>query len=135
MSNKLTVSVEFSFKGQHFNPSSELDLDTFMQTNGHLPDFHTLLANANGIGFYSYEFEMMQAEPILFSQPQGLVAEYVHDDSLDRDGFEAAWHKQKLDKILQDIAQQYMSVEQLEQNPKLKSALLAAYQLGKTSND
>ncbi len=132
MGNKVTVSVEFSFKGQHFNPTCDLDLDNFMQTSGCLPDFYTLLADANHIGLYSYEFEMMQAETIQFNQPQGLVAKFINHGMLDGEGFEAAWHQQKLYESLQDIAQQYMSIEQLEQHPDLKSALLAAYQLGKS---
>ncbi|MCW8956223.1 MAG: hypothetical protein OQL09_05020 [Gammaproteobacteria bacterium] len=135
MSNRVTASIMFYFKGKQFAPSCEFDLDTFMQTDGHLPNFYTLLANTNNINLYSYEFEMMQTETIIFNQPQGLIADYIHDSILDIEGFEAAWHKQKIDKGLQNIARRYMSIEQLSQHPDLEAALQAAYQLGKTAKD
>lgn len=135
MSNRVTASIEFYFKGLQYKPSSELDLDTFMQTNGYLPDFYALLARASNIDFYSYEYEMMQAENIQFSQPQGLIADYIQNGNLDVNGFETAWHQQKLVDNLQNIAHQHMSIEQLAQHPDLEAALLAAYQLGQAARD
>jgi hypothetical protein len=44
-----------------------------MQTTGKVPDLFPLLAKVSKIGFYSYEYEMMQAEEIIFSDAQGLV--------------------------------------------------------------
>ncbi len=101
-----------------------------MLTTGQLPDLYPLLARAIDLGLYSYEYEMMQAEEILYDNAKGLIAEHVNEGSLDFDSFEAKWTEaQMLDK-LQDIAQRNLSVDDILQRPELKNALLEAYQLG-----
>jgi len=130
MNNRVTASVEFSFKGQTIAASVELDLDACMQTANGIPDLYHLLATRNNIGLYSYEYEMLQAEPISYSNAEGLVAEYVKDGQLDQAGFEAAWREQSLMNALQDIAREKLQIDDLQNKPDLKAALLAAYQLG-----
>ena len=130
MSNYITASIEFYFKGQHFTASIELDMNQYMQTTGRLPDLYPLLARAINLDLYSYEYEMMQAEEILYNNAKGLIAEHVNEGSFDFDSFEAEWVEvQMLDK-LQDIAQRNLSVDDIRQQPDLKNALLEAYQLG-----
>ena len=130
MSNHITASVEFFFKGEKISSSIELDVDPHMQATGRLPDLYPLLARAINLGLYSYEYEMMQAEEILYNNAIGLIAEHVNEGSFDFDSFETAWvEAQMLDK-LQDIAQRNLSVDDILQQPELKNALLEAYQLG-----
>jgi len=130
MSNHITASVEFYFKGEKIASSIELDVDPHMQATGQLPDLYPLLARAIDLGLYSYEYEMMQAEEILYNNAKGLIAEHVNDGTLDFDSFEAQWvEAQMLDK-LQDIAQRNLSVDDIHQQPELKNALLEAYRLG-----
>ena len=62
MSNYITASVEFYFKGEKHGASIELDMDQHMHASGELPDLYPLLAKAMNIGAYSYEYEMMLAE-------------------------------------------------------------------------
>jgi len=133
MSNHITASVEFYFKGEKITSSIELDIDPHMHATGQLPDLYPLLAQAINLGFYSYEYEMMQAEAILYNNAKGLIAEHVEDGLFDFDSFEAAWVEiQILDK-LQAIAQDHLSIDDLQQHPKIKNALLNAYSLGKNN--
>jgi len=132
MSNNITASVEFYFKGVKFADSVEVELDQHMQTAGKTPDFFPLLANAMNIDVYSYEHEMMQAEEILFSHAQGLAADYVNEGVFDSSAFEAAWIENKIHENLQEIAQRELSIDGLHQQPELKTALLEAYRLGES---
>ena len=135
MSNHITASVEFYFKGKHFIASIELDMDQYMQTTGQLPALYPLLARAINLDLYSYEYEMMQAETISFSQAKGLVADYVTNGVLDLKTFEAAWSENSVIEKLQAIAKQNLSIENLQQHSELKKTLLKAYQLGKNSTN
>jgi len=130
MSNHITASVEFYFKGEKISSSIDLDMDPHMQATGRLPNLYPLLARAIDLGLYSYEYEMMQAEEILYNNAKGLIAEHINEGSLDFDSFEAEWSEaQTLDK-LQGIAQQHLSIDDLQQHVDLKNALLEAYRLG-----
>ena len=133
MSNYITASVEFFFRGNKIAPSIELDLDKHMQTTGRIPDLFPLLARAGELDVYSYEFEMMQAEEIVFSNATGLAADYVSDGMFDMEAFMQAWKQTKLLEELQTIARQHLSVEDLHSQPELKQALLDAYRLGKNN--
>jgi hypothetical protein len=135
MSNHITASVEFYFKGEKIVSSIEIDIDSHMQASGQLPDLYPLLAQAINLGFYSYEYEMLQAETILFSKAKGLIAEHVNEGLLDFDAFESAWKENSVIEKLQTIAQQNLSVEDLQQHPELKNALLEAYRLGNQTTD
>ena len=133
MSNYITASVEFFFRGNKIATSIELDLDKHMQTTGRIPDLFPLLARAGELDVYSYEFEMMQAEEIVFSNATGLAADYVSDGMFDMEAFMQAWKQTKLLEELQTIARQHLSVEDLHSQPELKQALLDAYRLGKNN--
>ena len=133
MSNHITASVEFYFKGEKITSSIELDIDPHMHAAGQLPDLYPLLAQAINLGFYSYEYEMMQAEAILYNNAKGLIAEHVEDGLFDFDSFEAAWVEVQILDKLQKIARDTLSIDDLQQHPKIKNALLNAYKLGKNN--
>ena len=133
MNNIITASILFSFKGKKHAPSIELDLDQHMQAAGHVPDLYPLIAKANGFDLYSYEYEMMQAEPIHFSNPQGMVADYVRGTGLDIEAFESAWHEHRITEQLNMIVSDTMGNSELNQHPELMTALRQAYLLGKNS--
>ena len=130
MTNRITISVDFYFKGKKLNPSVELDIDQYMQSTGKLPALYPLLARSINIDPYSYEYEMMEAETIVFSNASGLIAQYVVDGALDFDAFKIAWEEAKTLEKLQQVAQQHLSVDDITQQPDLKNALLQAYKLG-----
>ncbi len=130
MSNHITASVEFFFKGEKHSASIELDMDQYMHTSGELPDLFPILAQAMNIGAYSYEYEMMLAETIMFSDAKGLIADYVNDGILDLAAFNSAWSENFIVEKLQTIAKKNLSIENLHQHPDLRGALLEAYLLG-----
>ncbi len=115
------------------SPSLDLDLDQHMHAGGQIPNLYPLIARANNFDLYSYEYEMMQAEPIKFNNPQGMVVKHVCENELDIEAFEAAWHENKIIEQLQEILSRTMSTSDLERNPGLMKALLHAYHLGKNS--
>ncbi len=131
MGNCVTASVEFYFKGEKLSASIRLDLDCHMQTTGKSPDLYPLLTKAINLNLYSYEYEMMQAETIIFSHAKGLVAEHTNNGILEIEAFKTAWTENQLFKKLQVIARQYLPIDDIHQQPELKNALLEAYQLGK----
>ncbi len=133
MHNHITASVEFYFKGEKFTASVDLDVDQHMQNAGELPAIFPLLARTINLDLYSYEYEMMQAETVVFNQAKGLIANYVNEGVLDIPAFESAWSENKVIKKLQAIAQQKLSIDDIDQHPELKSVLLEAFQLGRTS--
>jgi hypothetical protein len=134
MNNIVKASVIFCFKGESHSPSITLELDKYLEINASIPDLYPLIAKANNHDLYSYEYEMMQAENIVFSDAEGLVADFVIDGRLDMAGFQAAWQESVLLNQLQEIAQRIMSVDDIQQQAELKQALIEAYQLGVKSN-
>ncbi len=131
MNNQVTVSVVFSFKGQRHTPRMTLDLDAMLQKTATLPDLYPLLARENGYDLYSYEYEMLQAEPLQFSEARGLVADFIEQGRLDIPAFEQAWQQQQLADALLQIARQHLAVEDFSDHAGLQQALHAAWQLGK----
>ena len=130
MNNTITASINFCFKGQTHEPTIELDLDAFMQRSAQFSEIYMMLAKANDFDLYSYEYEMMQAEPITIVQASGLVEEYVVDGLLDIQGFEQAWNESAVIDGLAIIAEKTLSIDNLDDEPNLKQALLEAYNLG-----
>ena len=131
MKNTVTASIHFSFKGKEHSPSITIELDQHLEGGSSLPDLCSLIAKKNHYDLYSYEYEMMQAQDIIFSNPQGLVADFIHDGLLNFEDFHTAFNENKIFDKLQDIAKEQLQVENLEQQPNLKEALLQAYRLGK----
>ena len=130
MSNHITASVEFYFKGEKITSSIELDVDAHMHATGELPDLYPLLARTINLGLYSYEYEMMQAEKISYDNAKGLIAEHIHEGLLDTEAFCKSWAENAVIEKLQAIAKKNLSIEDLHQHPDLRGALLEAYQLG-----
>lgn len=133
MKNIVTISVEFSFKGKTLSPSLTMDLDVLLQQTGHLPSFYQLLASENGFDLYSYEYEMMQAEPLQFSNAQGRVSDFITTGELDIPAFETAWHEDQIQAELLSIAQKNLGIADFSKNPELKQALFESFQLGHRS--
>ncbi len=131
MKNQITAAILFSFKGQNYSPSLQLELNQFMAEGGKIPNLHPLIARANNIDLYSYEYEMMQAENVIFTAAEGLAADFLIDTTLDIAAFESAWHEHKILEQLQKIARDILATPDLSQHPKLRNALLQSYHLGK----
>ena len=75
----------------------------------------------------------MQVEEMIFSNAQGLVAAYVHDGKFDIEAFTDVWIENRLFEEPQKIAHLNLAVNNLQNQPDLKRALLEAYRLGERS--
>ncbi len=131
MKNSITARVEFSYKGESYAPATVIDLDRCLDANGHLPDLHQMIARANGIDTYSYLYEVMESHEILFEDATGIAAECLHDGDFDAAGFEQRWQEQHHLEILAPIARRHLNIDNLEQHPDLKAALLETYLAGR----
>jgi len=130
MKNTVTASIHFYFKGKEYTPRIVLDVDSHMQSKACLPNLFPLIAKENDIDLYSYEYEMMQAEEISFTDASGLISDFINNGQLDISGFEAAWHDQHILNCLEEISQRHMGVTSLQEQPDLERALREAYELG-----
>jgi hypothetical protein len=134
MTNKITAKVEFYFKGESYTPSTVLDLDDIMQKHGTLPSLHQLLARLHNIDSYSYEYEMMEAENIQFTDAEGWATDFIVDNQFDQLGFEQQWHEQDQLNRLAPIIKQQLDIDDIQQHPELKKVILTAYQYGKQNS-
>jgi len=132
--NKITASIEFSFKGEVFKPSVILNLDEIMQKHQAIPSLHQLLASLHKIDNYSYEYEMLLSEDIQFSDAQGSASDFMTDNQFDQVAFEHDWHQQQLVKKLAPLIKQQLDIDDINQHPKLKSVIISAYTMGSELN-
>ena len=130
MKNSITATIAFDFKGERFTPSLEIDLDSHMESIGKLPDFHGLIAAANNIGIYSYEYEMLLAEEITITDAQGIIKDYIVDGILDAEAFESVWLEHTALQIIQTIVDKNMNLADLQKHPEFIKTLLAVYKAG-----
>ena len=135
MKNTVNASIEFHYRGELYSTSVTVDLDQLMENqrgenSATLPLLHNLLATKIGIDKYSYQYEMLLAEDIQFTEAQGIAENHLLDGQFDIPGFEHAWRENKMLQRLQLIATQRLEIDDIEQHPALKSALLEAYQAG-----
>ena len=133
MKSTITASINFSFKGENHSPSITVELDQYLEGGGggSLPDLCPLIAKFNNHDLYSYEFEMMQAADIVYSDAKGLVSEFLDEGVLNVEAFELAWHENNALNKLLSIAEEHMNITDFSQHNELKKALLEAYMLGK----
>lgn len=133
MKNIVTISIQFYYKGEQHSPSVTIEMDELILATNNLSHFYPLLAKENNYDMYSYEFEMMQAEPLHFSNAEGLIADFISDNALDTDAFIAAWKKDLAIIQLSDIAEKTMNINNLKEHPELTDALLQAFELGQNN--
>ena len=133
MKSTITASIHFSFKGENHSPSITVELDQYLEGGGggSLPDLCPLIAKFNNHDLYSYEYEMMQAAEIVYSDAKGLVADFLDEGILNIEAFELAWHENNALNKLLAIAEAHMNISDFSQHIELKKALLEAYMLGK----
>lgn len=131
MKNTAVASIEFYFKGEQHTPSVRVDLDALVEQDLGLDSLYHVIAAAGGFDTYSYEYEVMQAEEIRFSEAEGLVADFIHDGVLDLDGFKTQRQEGRVLDQLRAIAGRYLGSDDLDGQPGLRQALLEAFRLGR----
>lgn len=132
MKNSIRVSLTYSYRGETFTPSAIIDLDNLGDSDGAV-DWHARIALANGIDTYSYVYEVMRESKLSFSDATGLAANHLTDQDFDFDGFIHAYRQAGHIGPLQNIARDILQIDDLNQEPAIRDALVQAYLLGKNS--
>ncbi len=131
MKNTIDASIEFSFKGEDYCYTSEIDLDQLLLNHDALPSLHATLARRHGIDTYSYLYEVMEDSEIEFSNPQGFAANYLINGHFDLSALASNWHENKIMLQLKSILKNEMDITDLNQHPALKRVLIETYNLGR----
>jgi hypothetical protein len=130
MKNTIKVTIPFSFKGVEHTPSTVIDLDTFILGEQTLDNAYQIVANENKIDNFSYEYEVLQSSAMLFSDAKGLAVDFLKDNYFDLEGFKNQSAQGDVENLLQDIANSVLNIDDLENSPEIKQALMQAYQAG-----
>jgi len=130
MNNRVTVSIEYSFKGETKTLRSEMDIDPLMEEHGELPALNDLIARHHGFDPYSYEYDVILSEEVIFEEASGPIAGFIENGMLDVDGFNDYWDNNHVDYKLQEIASRHLGISSLNDNPALKAALQEAWDHG-----
>lgn len=128
--NTIRARLTFSFKGEDIALETIIDLDQCLDDSDGPPNFHQWLARAGNIDSYSYQYEVLESEEIVFDQPTGLAAACCAGGSFDWPAFAALRRDARDLKVVRAIAQQTLDIDNLDADPGLKAALLAAYRAG-----
>lgn len=105
-----------------------------MQSTSCMPALYPLIASENNIDLYSYEYEIMQAETVIISHADGLVANYVENGILDIEAFELAWKEQQIHTTIRHIVEQHKLAHVLQQYPEIETTLIEIYKSGAKHN-
>lgn len=131
MKNSIDARVEFSFKGEDYDLVSHIDLDARVLQPDQASSFHQILARDHRIDTISYLYEVMLETEIEFSNPHGLAADFLHEGNFNMEQFSLCLQAYRIGVLLQPIAKSELNIDDLEQHPDIKNALVKAYQLGK----
>ncbi len=136
MKNQITARIIFYFKGEKFDFSTDIDLDAWIKNkHADITHIYDAIAHDNGIDCYKYEYDVMVMEDIVFSNPKGLASQYWDGTRFDLEGFQEGYKTYQMMAILSPIAQQYLDIDNLDHHPKIKAALIAAYQANRTETN
>lgn len=133
MNNRVTAIIEYSFKGETKTLRSEVDIDALMEEHGELPALNDLIARHNGFDPYSYEYDVILSEEVIFKDATGPIADFIEDGRLDPLAFNEHWDRTYVDVKLQDIASRHLGCASLNDNPALKAALREAWEHGRAN--
>ena len=131
MSDRVTLTIRYSFRGETHAPSVTLDLDQAMRGDGKLPDFLHALAKANDIDPYSYDYEMLPFGEFTYSDAEGLAADCIDGDRFDCEKFEQRWREREVFEAVSRIAREHLGIERLEPDSAEARALLTAVEYGR----
>jgi len=131
--NTVRARLSLSFKGESYDLDSVIDLDRCHGEPGEAPNFHQLLARAAGIDPYSYLYDALESHEIEFSEATGAAARSCRDGRFDWAQFEQDRDGAQDWKTVRTIAERMLPARDLDAEPELKAALLAAYRAGKAA--
>ena len=120
----------FYYRGEKFTPSMVVDPEEIAHTGHDFSGLYPIIARHNSIDLYSYEYEMMQAEPITFSDPTGLAVAFVAEGNFDTTGYSKALMVERHRGELTQIAEKHFGDNANVQSVEIMKALITAFTLG-----
>jgi hypothetical protein len=129
----IRAQLSFSFKAETYELEAVIDLDRCLADSSTEPDFHHLLARANGIDPYSYLYEALESYALEFSDPTGLAVAYCNAGCFDWHAFAEHWRAEADLRVVRSIATRILGEHALDGQPVLEAALLAVYRAGKAA--
>jgi hypothetical protein len=129
--NTVRARLALSFKGETYDLDCVIDLDKYLSETGAAPNVHQLLARTAGIDPYSYLYEVLEASEIAFSDATGIAVRSCREGRFDWMQFEQDRREERDWQLVRSIAEKSMTARDLDADPALKTALLAAYWAGK----
>ncbi len=135
MKNSISISVRFYFKGKELTPTMVVDLDAHVKSGNGLESLYPQLASSNNIDHYSYEYEVMLTESLIFSNATGLAREYLKDGEFDYLSFKQALKDESIAVLISKIANKHLKVEDISKDPELKAALMDAFKSGQRNTE
>ena len=126
MKNSIEAHILFSFKGENYDLAMVIDLDAIMENSNELPNIHQLLAKNNNIDTYSYLYEVMENHEISYRNPLGSATHCLNNNIFELEKFRAIWQEEKDLDTIQAIAQKHLDIDDINQHPDMKMALLEA---------
>ena len=127
MLNTITVTIPFAFKGVNHTPSCLIDLDEFIDTDMAAHFLFHIVAMENKIDKYSYQYEVLESSPILFSQPTGIAEDFLEGSYFDFDRFKTRSRTLKIEQQLNDIAE---TIDTSKTQESIYAALYKAFEAG-----
>jgi len=134
MKNTIKVTIPFSFRGLEHTPSSIIDLDVFILGDQTLDNVFQLVANENKIDNYSYQYEVLESSPKIFSDPTGIACDFLSKDGFNLKAFKEQRNENNDLQTLNTIANEFLNIGNLEDYPEIRQALMAAYETGKNAS-
>ena len=122
--------MNFYFKGKELTPTMVVDLDAHVKSGSGFDSLYPQLASSNNIDHYSYEYEVMLTEKMIFSNATGLASEYLVDGEFDFLSFKQALNDESISVLISKIANKHLKIEDISKEPKLKAALIDAFKAG-----
>jgi hypothetical protein len=128
MLNTITVTIPFAFKGENHTPSCLIDLDDFIDKDMAAHFLFHIVAMENKIDKYSYQYEVLESSPILFSQPTGIAEDFLEGSSFNFDRFKSRSHTLRIEQQLNDIA---ATIDASKTQKSIVAALYKAFETGR----
>jgi len=130
MLNTITVSIPFAFKGENHTPSCLINLDEFVDQDMAVHFLFHIVAIENQIDKYSYQYEVLESCPMLFSQATGIAEQFLEGSQFDFDRFKTCFQALKIEQQLKEIAK---DIDALKTQESIYAALFKAFEAGQNS--
>jgi hypothetical protein len=131
-SGKLNAQIDTSFKGDNLSLKGTLDLNKLRYDPEEPIQVHHHVATQNHIDQYSYLYEMLEMEPVLYTSDDPIIQQCITPDGehFDWECYEQKRRQHLAVQATKSLLNEYFSEQEQKENPNLEAALREAYLLG-----